>query len=481
MRPAVLVIESPGKYGAIRSALDEVGLSNVALVYTRGRLFNLPDSRLGVSTDGRWSPEWIEMDAQTLAVVDRAIASAKEVWIATDLDDEGELIAAQVGERTEGNLRRLGIRTFDHDALVQLLADKEDIGVNVESVRRATVRRVVDRLVGALSAPNTVGLGRVKTALMASVEDVPVTIEERLCNAGAGWLSRSLGGYADATVPLEAQEVRFDTFATMIDLSRDLQTSPQKLWREMQRAYESGEVSYPRSDESSLGRPALLDLAAQAQKAGLDGAPIEAVEAVEPERHGGIRVLSHELKGRLMRRLFARLYWGNRSDWRVVRETRRSGPTTIFREVATLNADPPQTISGPLAPQVAKANDREAAVNGIERALVERCSARGIGRPSTVDTHAATVAKTALNRHGRLHRKAQRSVEHARDIAPGIVNGTSRDVHRWLSGEARLPHAEHRANVSACLDAFGISKATQQRVFHDAREPNIGQRRKKQP
>src|ERR1700716_1619793 len=120
-----------------------------------GHIRDLPKSKLGVDLK-TFAPEYVvpddsEKHARTLR---REAKAADHVWLATDLDREGEAIAwhlADIIKVPKSKLRRVTFHEITPDAIAEAFKHPRDIDQDLVNAQQA--RRVVDRLVGYTMSP----------------------------------------------------------------------------------------------------------------------------------------------------------------------------------------------------------------------------------------------------------------------------------------------------------------------------------------
>src|SRR5713226_4093742 len=120
-----------------------------------GHIRDLPKSKLGIDLE-TFAPEYIVPDdsEKTARLLRREAKAASRVWLATDLDREGEAISWHVAEVMgvpKSKLRRV---TF-HEITPQAIADafKKPRDIDQDLVNAQQARRVVDRMVGYTMSP----------------------------------------------------------------------------------------------------------------------------------------------------------------------------------------------------------------------------------------------------------------------------------------------------------------------------------------
>src|SRR5258705_844499 len=120
-----------------------------------GHIRDLPKSKMGVNLK-TFVPEYIvpddsEKHARTLR---REAKAAEHVWLATDLDREGEAIAwhlADIIKVPKSKLRRVTFHEITPAAIEEAFKHPRDIDQDLVNAQQA--RRVVDRPVGHTMSP----------------------------------------------------------------------------------------------------------------------------------------------------------------------------------------------------------------------------------------------------------------------------------------------------------------------------------------
>src|SRR5581483_5967406 len=87
----VLIVESPAKAQTIERFLG----SDYKVVASYGHVRDLPKSKLGIDVEHDFEPSYIvpRGSGKTINMLKSALAGAKNIWLATDYDREGEAIA----------------------------------------------------------------------------------------------------------------------------------------------------------------------------------------------------------------------------------------------------------------------------------------------------------------------------------------------------------------------------------------------------
>lgn len=147
----LLVVESPIKAKKFREYFPEF-----KVISTIGHFQDLPVDRMGVEPPDH-KPEWVVIDGKQ-RIKSELIAAAKNadvIYIATDPDREGESIAAHVantlGKAAASKVSRVTYNKVSKAALSEAINNKR--AINWPLVRAQEARRVIDRYVGYQVSP----------------------------------------------------------------------------------------------------------------------------------------------------------------------------------------------------------------------------------------------------------------------------------------------------------------------------------------
>jgi DNA topoisomerase I len=152
----LVIVESPAKARTIERYLGE----DYQVLASYGHVRDLPENpgkgKLGVDVDHDFAPEYVvpEDRRRQVAQIERAAKGAVDVWLATDLDREGEAIAWHVAEAAHvpaAKTRRVTFNEITEGAIRAAFASPRDIDQNLVDAQQA--RRIVDRLVGYTLSP----------------------------------------------------------------------------------------------------------------------------------------------------------------------------------------------------------------------------------------------------------------------------------------------------------------------------------------
>ena len=156
--PDLVIVESPTKARTLGRMLGP----GFRVEASFGHIADLPKSKLGVDEE-TFVPyyEVPEDSRKTVALLKREAADAGTIWLASDLDREGEAIAwhvARLLEAPEEKLQRVTFHEITAEAIADAFKHPRQIDQNLVSAQQA--RRVVDRLVGYKLSPFLWSKGR---------------------------------------------------------------------------------------------------------------------------------------------------------------------------------------------------------------------------------------------------------------------------------------------------------------------------------
>lgn len=147
----LIIVESPTKAKTLSKFLGK----DYAVEATIGHIKDLPKSKLGVDVEHNFKPDYIEVPKQaaTIKHLKAAAKKAKQIYIATDPDREGEAIAAHVEEIVKNGKapERITFHEITQEAVEEAIAHPQKVNKNL--VEAQIARRVLDRLVGYKLSP----------------------------------------------------------------------------------------------------------------------------------------------------------------------------------------------------------------------------------------------------------------------------------------------------------------------------------------
>ncbi len=156
MAKNLVIVESPAKARTIERYLGP----DYKVLASYGHVRDLPENpgkgKFGVDVDHDFEPEYVISEDRRKQVneIARAAKVAERVYLATDLDREGEAIAwhvAQAAGVPASKTRRVTFSEITESAIQQAFAEPREIDQHLVDAQQA--RRIVDRLVGYTLSP----------------------------------------------------------------------------------------------------------------------------------------------------------------------------------------------------------------------------------------------------------------------------------------------------------------------------------------
>jgi len=307
MADKLMILESAAKSKNIAGFLGE----SWRVEATRGHVRDLPQNALGVEVGADFRPQYdvLPRQANTVRRLLKAIREAEEVYVATDPDREGEVIAWHVLQLTDlppdKPVYRVTFTAITEEAVKAAVASPRPLDVNL--IEAQQTRRIVDRLVGYLVSPvacqaldGRYSAGRVQSACLrlvvererqiaaftpeaywtldafmkadtgdfsARLHTVKGQTVERLSREQVDALTGGLQNAAFWIDSIKHGEQRrnpappFTTSTLQQAASQALGLSPERTMQIAQRLYEAGQITYHRTDG--------VDVAPETQRAAL--------------------------------------------------------------------------------------------------------------------------------------------------------------------------------------------------------------------
>ena len=152
----LVIVESPAKARTIERYLGD----DYRVLASYGHVRDLPENpgkgKFGVDVDNGFAPEYVIAEDRRKQVndIEKAAKGADIVYLATDLDREGEAIAWHVAEAAHvpaAKTRRVTFCEITERAIREAFANPRGIDKNLVDAQQT--RRIVDRLVGYTLSP----------------------------------------------------------------------------------------------------------------------------------------------------------------------------------------------------------------------------------------------------------------------------------------------------------------------------------------
>ncbi len=152
MEKKLVIVESPAKAKTIGKFLG----ANYVVKASVGHVRDLPKSKLGIDIDNNFEPDYITIRGKgdIIKELKKETKKAKEVYLATDPDREGEAISWHLSKMLnldENSENRIEFNEITKDAIKK--AAKNPRKINTSLVDAQQARRVLDRLVGYNISP----------------------------------------------------------------------------------------------------------------------------------------------------------------------------------------------------------------------------------------------------------------------------------------------------------------------------------------
>ncbi len=152
MADKLIIVESPAKASTIKKFLG----GNTKVVASMGHIRDLPKSKIGIDIEHDFEPEYINIrgKASLINSLKKDAKEAKQVYLATDPDREGEAIAwhlAYILGIPEDQVCRITFNEITKEAVKEAVKKPRKINLNLTDAQQA--RRVLDRIVGYKISP----------------------------------------------------------------------------------------------------------------------------------------------------------------------------------------------------------------------------------------------------------------------------------------------------------------------------------------
>ncbi|MBK9291803.1 MAG: type I DNA topoisomerase [Bacteroidetes bacterium] len=297
----LVIVESPAKAKTIEGYLGK----DFKVLSSYGHVMDLNKNQLSVDIENGFEPQYeIAPDKNKLvAELRKAARDADMVWLASDEDREGEAISYHLfkalGLKKE-KTRRIVFHEITKDAILKAIENPRDIDLNLVAAQQA--RRVLDRLVGYELSPllwkkvkPALSAGRVQSVAVRLIvereEEIKQFQTQSFFKVSAQFTASGSGGQqhtftaelperfeheseamaflqqlVGASYQIDAVEKKpskkspappFTTSTLQQEASRKLGFSVANTMRVAQALYESGKITYMRTDSVNLSDLAL--------------------------------------------------------------------------------------------------------------------------------------------------------------------------------------------------------------------------------
>ncbi|HET9136002.1 MAG TPA: toprim domain-containing protein, partial [Candidatus Kapabacteria bacterium] len=152
MAKSLVIVESPAKAKTINKYLG----SGYQVEASIGHIKDLPKSKLGVDVDHDYVPQYITVKGkkELLTRLKTLASKAKDVYLATDPDREGEAIAFhimnEIAEKN-ANIKRVLFTEITKGGIKEAMQHPREVDTALFEAQQA--RRVMDRIIGYQVSP----------------------------------------------------------------------------------------------------------------------------------------------------------------------------------------------------------------------------------------------------------------------------------------------------------------------------------------
>ena len=213
----LVIVESPAKAHAIEKFLGR----NYKVEASQGHVRDLPKSRIGISPEDNFRMDYITIHGKgdLLAKLRKEAKGAKDIYLATDPDREGEAISwhlAQALKLDPTEVKRVEFHEITKKAVTEAVKNPRRIDMDLVDAQQA--RRALDRLVGYKISPllwakvrKGLSAGRVQSVATRMIvdreEEIEAFVPEEYWDIYAGVTVACEGGKA---LPLRAKLSQID-------------------------------------------------------------------------------------------------------------------------------------------------------------------------------------------------------------------------------------------------------------------------------
>lgn len=296
MSKNLVIVESPAKAKTIKKYLGK----DFQVESSFGHIRDLPSKSMNIDIENGFKPNY-EIPAEKKKAVSslKKAAKGKEVWLASDEDREGEAIAWHLCYALgvdPKHTKRIVFHEITKPAITEAI--KNPRTVNQKLVDAQQARRILDRIVGYKLSPvlwkkirRGLSAGRVQsvavrliverereiidftpeasfkiTAEFTTENGKTLSAELKNRPADTGTAESLLGQFAESTFTVADIKKRpshknppapFTTSSLQQEAARRLGYSVKQTMTVAQRLYESGHITYMRTDSTTLSQGAL--------------------------------------------------------------------------------------------------------------------------------------------------------------------------------------------------------------------------------
>ena len=471
MSKNLVIVESPAKAKTIEKYLGP----DFKVASSYGHISDLPSKELGVDVENDFKPKYtISKDKKDVVKeLKKKADKAELVWLASDEDREGEAIAWHLSENLKlenHKTKRIVFREITKNAILKAIENPREIDYNLVNAQQA--RRVIDRLVGFEISPilwrkvkGGLSAGRVQSVAVRLLVDREKEINNFITKSsfkvvakfanskGIEFLaqySENFNSIDDVVLFLEKNinsnfnissiekkpakktpSPPFTTSTLQQEASRKLGFNVSRTMSAAQKLYESGNITYMRTDSVNLSNDALNsaehvisknygnNYAKRRKFSSKNKGAQEAHEAIRPTNLEKSDVQMYSYQSRLYKLIWLRTIASQMSDAILERTTFKIKSSSYLNEfsskgevikfdgflkvyIAGVDNSEDAESSGILPPLSVGENLTNVNIVATEKfsrppfrfseaALVKKLEELGIGRPSTYAPTITTI------------------------------------------------------------------------------------------
>ncbi len=300
----LVIVESPAKTKKIESFLG----SDYTVQASFGHIMDLDSKNLSIDVDNNFEPHYIVSPDKKKTVINLQYHKTKtdEVIIASDLDREGEMIGYSISNILKlNNPKRIVFNQITKAALLEAVSKPTTINMNMVHSQQA--RRLLDRLMGYKISPilqtylkGSLSAGRVQSIAVMIIVDKEKEVKDSIQSIIDKPFFKSTTDFKykdiiiSSTLMKDKEQFKIDSKETAIELlnklnkkmickvvdviinevkrnpppphttatlmqeaSTKLGMSAKRCMDTAQKLYESGKITYMRTDSTSLSKEAI--------------------------------------------------------------------------------------------------------------------------------------------------------------------------------------------------------------------------------
>ena len=306
----LVIVESPKKAELISGFLKKHQLNDYKVMASAGHVRDLKQHSFSVNVEDHFRPEYVITEDKKSLVRELKAAAKKAdlVYLASDEDREGEAIAWHLSEALElkpEKTRRIVFHEITAEAFLHALEHPREVNMNLVDAQQA--RRVLDRIVGFELSPvlwkrirPSLSAGRVQsvavrlivdrereitafvpqssyrlqaTFILPSGERLLTELNHRFATEAEAEALMTRCATADFSIGAITRRAArrspaapFTTSTLQQEAAHKLGYSVSQTMRLAQSLYESGHITYMRTDSVNLSSQALGAIARQIEK-----------------------------------------------------------------------------------------------------------------------------------------------------------------------------------------------------------------------